>query len=313
MVKYTYDAWGNHTVTDYTDFGLGDVNPIRYRSYYFDTETGLYYLQTRYYDPQIGRFINIDDISYLEPETINGLNLYAYCLNNPIAFVDPSGNSSTAWWEWALAGIAVVGLIVGAVFTGGTLLGAVLAGAAIGAGMSLGTQAISGELNWGQFALDIGVGAITGLIGGSGVSQGVATILGGVVGAGSNFVSQLITLKPGEKISIMQIVVAGVIGAASGYIGGAGARNKAAINQGKGVQSATAKLNKVVRRIANGTRYKSLTTAQTAFTNAMNGLTSAISSQMGRMFATAMISYGVSNIALSGIDASFDYLGWWFF
>ena len=227
-------------------------------------------------------------------------------------YADPSGHSPTAWWEWALAGVAVAGLIVGSIFTCGTLAGAVLAGAAIGAGISLGTQAFSGELNWGQFALDTGVGAITGLIGGSGVSRGVATLLGGVVGAGSNFVSQLITGTELEDISVMQILAAGAIGAISGFIGGAGARNKAAINQGKGVQAATKQLNKVVRRIANGYRYNA-TTAQVAFTNAMNGLTSAISSQMGRMLATAMISYGVSTVAFAGIDAGFDYLGWWFF
>ncbi|MBQ4585461.1 MAG: hypothetical protein IJA82_04570 [Clostridia bacterium] len=65
VVKYIYDAWGNHAVLDYTDFGLGELNPIRYRSYYYDTETGLYYLQSRYYDPEVGRFISMDDINYL--------------------------------------------------------------------------------------------------------------------------------------------------------------------------------------------------------------------------------------------------------
>ena len=59
-------------------------------------ETGFYFLQTRYYDPEIGRFMTIDDISYLDPESINGLNLYAYCLNNPVMYVDASGTSP----EW---------------------------------------------------------------------------------------------------------------------------------------------------------------------------------------------------------------------
>ena len=54
-------------------------------------ETGLYYLKTRYYDPETGRFITIDDVSYLAPDTINGLNLYAYCGNNPVMNVDPEG------------------------------------------------------------------------------------------------------------------------------------------------------------------------------------------------------------------------------
>ena len=317
VVKYKYDAWGNCKVLNADGSEIADsnhigiLNPFRYRSYYYDTGIGLYFLKTRYYDPEVGRFMTIDDISYLDPESINGLNLYAYCFNNPVMFTDRYG--CTAWWEWLIAGVIVAGLIVGAVFTGGTLVGAVLAGAAIGAGMSLGTQALSGELNWGQFALDIGVGAITGLIGGSGVSQCISTILGGVIGAGSNLASQLISGVSWDQISVMQILVAGAIGAASGFIGGAGARNKAAINQGKGVQNATAKLNKVVRRIANGTRYKSLTTAQTAFTNAMNGLTTAIQSQMNNMFSTAMISYGVSTAASSGIDAWFDANEYWFF
>ena len=56
-----------------------------------DEETGFYYLKTRYYDPETGRFITIDDVFYLAPDTINGLNLYAYCLNNPVMKVDPNG------------------------------------------------------------------------------------------------------------------------------------------------------------------------------------------------------------------------------
>ena len=67
------------------------MNPFRYRGYYFDTDLNMYYLLTRYYDPKIGRFINADTPKYLEPKTINGLNLYAYCGNNPIKYVDHSG------------------------------------------------------------------------------------------------------------------------------------------------------------------------------------------------------------------------------
>ena len=116
VVRYTYDAWGNHKVLNpngteniNTSF-IGNINPIRYRGYYYDAETGLYYLQSRYYDPQTGRFISMDDISYLDPETINGLNLYAYCLNNPVAFIDPSGHfviSASAILIGALVGLAV--------------------------------------------------------------------------------------------------------------------------------------------------------------------------------------------------------------
>lgn len=311
VASYSYDSWGNCTVKTIVVNNFSSYNPIRYRGYYYDRETGLYYLNARYYNPEWRRFISPDSTEYIDSETPNGLNLYAYCNNDPVNFADPSG-CAPEWWEWALAGAVVAGLIIGAVCTGGTLVGAALAGAALGAGMSLGTQAFGGELNWGQFALDTGVGALTGLIGGSGITRTTATILGGIIGAGSNFASQLINLKPGENISFMQVILAGAMGAASGFIGGAGSRNKAAINQGKGVQSATKQLNKVVRRIANGYRYNA-TTAQVAFTNAMNGLTGAIQHQMNCMFATAMISYGLSTIIFSGIDAFFDANEYWFF
>ena len=99
VVKYVYDAWGNHVV--YNSAGaqnsdaafIGNLNPFRYRGYYYDTETGLYYLQTRYYDPEVGRFISRDSIEYADPESINGLNLYAYCGNNPVNRYDPNGNN----------------------------------------------------------------------------------------------------------------------------------------------------------------------------------------------------------------------------
>ncbi|MBR2968458.1 MAG: hypothetical protein IKC36_01295 [Clostridia bacterium] len=73
--------WGNHKVCDAngveneTANFIDNLNPFRYRGYYYDAETGLYFLKTRYYDPELGRFITIDDISYLDAETINGLNL----------------------------------------------------------------------------------------------------------------------------------------------------------------------------------------------------------------------------------------------
>ena len=158
-------------------------------------------------------------MTYADPATINGLNLYAYCLNNPIEYTDPYG--TTEWWEWLLGGFIVFGLAVGAMFTGGAVAAA-FAGATIGAGISLGTQAVSGELNWGQFALDIGVGALTGAIGASGLSRASATVLGGLIGSGSSIASDLINGKP---ISIEKTIFSGLIGIVAGYIGGAGVRN----------------------------------------------------------------------------------------
>ena len=97
MAEYVYDAWGNCTITlDKKSCGTG--NPFRYRGYYFDNDLQMYYLLTRYYDPQIGRFINADSIEYLEPNTINGLNLYAYCGNNPVMHTDPYGTDISYTW-----------------------------------------------------------------------------------------------------------------------------------------------------------------------------------------------------------------------
>ena len=92
--KYSYTAFGECT-KDLDSNGIATTNPIRYRSYYYDEESELYYLKSRYYDPEIGRFISLDDISYLMPNTINGLNLYAYCINNPIYYLDSLGKSPT--------------------------------------------------------------------------------------------------------------------------------------------------------------------------------------------------------------------------
>ena len=89
VARYRYDAWGKCTiVSDTSTDGIAAVNPYRYRTYYFDSEIGLYYLQSRYYDPETGRFINADDANYVAS---NGYNLFSYCGNNPVLGRDPSG------------------------------------------------------------------------------------------------------------------------------------------------------------------------------------------------------------------------------
>ena len=102
---------------------VGILNPFRYRSYYYDTETGLYFLQTRYYDPETGRFITIDDISYLAPDTINGLNLYAYCGNNPVMNVDPKGTSFGNWVKSGITALFFSGTSIQVAFSVGSYLG----------------------------------------------------------------------------------------------------------------------------------------------------------------------------------------------
>ncbi len=90
--EYSYDSWGKCTIKSSVS-GIAEANAFRYRGYYFDNESGLYYLNSRYYDPIIGRFISPDSLDYLDPSAVGGLNLYAYCGNNPIMYVDPEGHS----------------------------------------------------------------------------------------------------------------------------------------------------------------------------------------------------------------------------
>ncbi|MBQ8814998.1 MAG: RHS repeat-associated core domain-containing protein, partial [Lachnospiraceae bacterium] len=96
VVSYTYDSWGKLISTTGTLAStLGADNPLRYRGYYYDVETGLYYLQSRYYDPETGRFINANSL-ISTGQSIIGFNMFAYCLNNPVNRVDFAGNMSMA-------------------------------------------------------------------------------------------------------------------------------------------------------------------------------------------------------------------------
>ena len=143
VVRYAYNAWGGHTV-EVVDSACNDLayeNPFRYRGYYYDWETGLYYLHARYYDPTTGRFISPDGIEYLDPETVNGLNLYAYCGNNPIMYADPSGR---VFITSLLVSIGIGALFGGAIAgvtaynngaRGWDLVGSIAGGTILGGGM----------------------------------------------------------------------------------------------------------------------------------------------------------------------------------
>ena len=118
VVEYTYNAWGEVLgVTGSLANTIGKINPFRYRGYYYDTETGLYYLQSRYYDPVVGRFLNADEImnTIMNDFAKVLINLNSYCLNNPVNFIDLNGTSATLViaGETISVGTAIALLITG--------------------------------------------------------------------------------------------------------------------------------------------------------------------------------------------------------
>ena len=100
QVFYTYDAWGKVlSITGNMADTLGQQNPFRYRGYYYDSETQFYYLNSRYYDPEVGRFINADG-QLTTGSDLSGMNLFAYCGNNPVIRTDrPEKRGGTGHWH----------------------------------------------------------------------------------------------------------------------------------------------------------------------------------------------------------------------
>ena len=136
VASYNYNAWGSCTVYNSSDAAIGDLNPLRYRGYYYDAETGFYYLQSRYYDPAICRFINAD--GQLSITDFIDSNLFAYCGNDPVNRTDPTGE---AWWHWALGALVVAGCAVATVVTCGGFAAAATAIGMVGCGAAAATTA----------------------------------------------------------------------------------------------------------------------------------------------------------------------------
>ena len=96
VVKYFYNAYGEVQVEPLSVTNISTYNSFLYKGYYYDFETELFYCKSRYYSPELCRWISPDSIEYLDPQSINGLNLYCYCMNNPIMYADPSGHLTVA-------------------------------------------------------------------------------------------------------------------------------------------------------------------------------------------------------------------------
>ncbi len=190
--NYIHDPWGNLVGQN-----IFSNNPIRYKGYYYDEETGIYYLKSRYYDSSIGRFISPDSVDYLDPESINGLNLYAYCGSDPVNLCDPSGHLAiSAIIIGAVIGIVTTGIkdyvndrkIFNGDISGWEYFGSALGGTIGGVGTKLGTTVLAsgiGNVVEALFAGDISsfvdimvqftLGSTLGGVG-YGVSKGITSI-----------------------------------------------------------------------------------------------------------------------------------------
>ncbi len=136
MVNYHYDAYGVLLQTGGTMAStLGTLNPLTYRGYVYDHETGLYYLQSRYYNPTIRQFISPDNQLATGDA---GVNLFAYCGNNPVNRIDSTGE---AWWHWALGAAVVVACAAATVVTCGGFAAAATAVCMVGSGVAAATTA----------------------------------------------------------------------------------------------------------------------------------------------------------------------------
>ena len=218
ICEYQYDAWGktlckylsnsgeyvaiedNYMYNDISNTNrfVAFKNPIRYRSYYYDFETGLYYLNSRYYDPEIGRFINADDISYANANLLNGLNLYAYCGNNPVNNVDENGKLFLSF---------LISFFVSAV---------------VSTFISIGSQLISnGSINGWKVLSDAFFGGITGLLTLTGLSIVGGFLAFGTIGTLNTIVNGAIDGNINAVDVLSSFIVSGIFGGISSWLSGA--------------------------------------------------------------------------------------------
>ncbi len=184
VATYSYDAWGNIISKSGT---MADINPFRYRGYYYDNETGFYYLQTRYYDPSIRMFINADnyELTSTLAQTIGQLNMYAYANNNPIMFTDESG-------MFLISTAVLIGAIIGAV-----------AGATVGGIIAYNIAEQNGATGW-----ELVGWTAMGVVGGGLIGAGVGAAAGYGIGywAGGTYANGLVakSVSGGVKAVLSQ-------------------------------------------------------------------------------------------------------------
>ena len=204
QAEYVYSPWGEIISAE---GDLAEINPLRYRGYYYDSETGFYYLQSRYYDPENHRFINADTYASTDSGNSIASNMFAYCGNNPIIRSDDDGQF------WHIIVGAVIGATVGAI-----------------------SAAIQGKGTAGILAGAV-LGAASGALAASGAGVVAQTIGSGVLSMAENAIDQVEDIAKDKtnkkKFSVGSMLIDGAIGAVAGAAGGNGASygNAKSINQ----------------------------------------------------------------------------------
>lgn len=201
LVQYEYDAFGN-VINDPNDLNgdIYEINPYTYRSYRVDSETSWYYLNSRYYNPEVSRFLNADGMLG-QVGDVQSTNAYAYAANNPIIFVDEDGR----FWN-LIAGFVVGGLISAAV--------------------SIATQLIfTGEVDAAQTGIAFLSGGVSGLLVASGIGLVGSVILNSALGGVTDVASQLAEGVEFSELNPVTIITSTVISGVGAYFGGAGLKN----------------------------------------------------------------------------------------
>ena len=168
VVRYQYNSWGKVTSSEDTSgVSLATLNPFCYRKYVYDSETGLYCLGSRYYDPEVGRFVNADDtdVIFAKPQELGSKNLYAYCDNNPVAREDYAG-------EFPIP--CIVGAVVGAAVSGFSYV--LTSGGEID-GVELAKSCLVGAVSGALAPLDPMDKVIKGFVAGAAIINGINTAI----------------------------------------------------------------------------------------------------------------------------------------
>ena len=218
--SYEYDAWGNILASSGS---MAEKNPLRYRGYYYDSETGFYYLQSRYYDPATRRFINADVYASTDSKNPISCNMFAYCENRPLIHYDENGELLI---ELVIIGIGVSFAVGGAE----AYVSARSSGASVGESMvQAGIGALSAGLTTAIASIPgIGAPALIGIAGGIGVVSSAASE---AVHYGFN------KDKPGYQFDLAESLVHVAVGGAGNAVSGALAAGINKVVDGQGAQT----------------------------------------------------------------------------